>query len=149
MVDVPRPPLITRTWAKSRPEVHDSGYVNIAVQTVTVVALPPGEQLTVLPPQPALRSVTLLTHTDSFKLPLQQALPTGEQQQELPPKSQRRNLPDWQDYILPWSQAPPVRQNDWPLPPRAARPPILDWINFLIPPTPSAPLPLMGQIWME
>jgi hypothetical protein len=91
-----------------------------------VEAMPPGQQSMVLPPRAPPHCVTLLTHTDSFKLPLQQVLPTGKLEQTLPPISQRRNLPDWQDYILPWAQAPPQANYDWPNP-RGRRPLVLDW----------------------
>ncbi len=97
------------------------GFVQAPPPVAAVTALPPGQQSMVLPPREPPRCVTLLTHTDSFKLPLQQVLPTGQGEQTLPPKSQRRNLPDWQDYILPWAQAPPQANYDWPVPKAPAR----------------------------
>lgn len=106
-------PITRYEWRRPTSAAHGPfDYRNIAVLQPAVAAdLPPGKQFMELPPQPPrVRCVSLLTHTDSFKLPLQQVLPPLAEDFPVP-RDQRRNLAHWQDYILPWAQAPPETVN--------------------------------------
>jgi hypothetical protein len=107
---------------------------------VVKVSLPPGDQVTGLPPQPALRSADLLTWIQSVNLALTTAPPdltklARQQDWPVPRGAEPDYRRSWE-----WGRNPnlvskaPTRQQDWPLPTAAQRSADLGtWINKLNP----------------